>query len=58
VRTFYYRNHDGTYETIQDVLHILRDLGYVEKGDRVVFAVSMPLRARRRTNTLHITTVE
>jgi pyruvate kinase len=58
VRTFYYRNYDGTYETIQDVLHILRDLGYVEKGDRVVFAVSMPLRARRRTNTLHITTVE
>jgi len=58
VRTFYYRNHEGTYETIQDILNILRDLGYVEKGDRVVFAVSMPLRARRRTNTLHITTVD
>jgi pyruvate kinase len=58
VRTFYYRHHEGTYETIQDVLRILKDLGYLRKGDRVVFAVSMPLRARRRTNTLHITTVD
>jgi len=58
VRAFYYRHHEGTYETIQGILRILKDLGYVETGDRVVFAVSMPLRARRRTNTLHITTVD
>ncbi len=58
VRTFYYRHHEGTYETIQDILRILKDLGYVQPGDRVVFAVSMPLRARRRTNTLHIAVVE
>ncbi len=58
VRAFYYRHYEGTYETIQDITHILRDLGHVERGDRLVFAVSMPLRARRRTNTLHILNVE
>ncbi|MCS7297518.1 MAG: pyruvate kinase [Bacteroidia bacterium] len=57
VRAFYYRRKEGTYETIQDVMHILKDLGHVETGDTVIFTVSMPLRARLRTNTLYISRV-
>ncbi|MCS6894562.1 MAG: pyruvate kinase [Bacteroidia bacterium] len=58
VRAYYYRRHERTFETIQDILHILRDLGHVESGDTVIFTVSMPLRARLRTNTLHIARVQ
>lgn len=57
VRAYYYRNKERTYDTIQDVLHILKDLGHVDSGDTVIFTVSMPLQARLRTNTLHITRV-
>ena len=57
VRAYYYRRQEGTYDTIQDVLQILRDMGHVESGDKVIFTVSMPLRARLRTNTLYIARV-
>ncbi|MCX8111821.1 MAG: pyruvate kinase [Bacteroidia bacterium] len=57
VRAYYYRRKEGTYDTIQDVLHILKDLGHVSHGDTVIFTVSMPLRARLRTNTLYISRV-
>lgn len=57
VRAYYYRNRERTYDTIQDVLQILKDLGHVEAGDTVIFTVSMPLHARLRTNTLHISRV-
>lgn len=57
VQAYYYRRHESTYYTIQDVLHILRDMGHVRQGDTVIITVSMPLRARLRTNTLHIAQV-
>lgn len=57
VRAYYYRRKEGTYDTIQDVLSILKGLGHVESGDTVIFTVSMPLRARLRTNTLYISRV-
>ncbi|MCX7764675.1 MAG: pyruvate kinase [Bacteroidia bacterium] len=57
VRAYYYRRKEGTYDTIQDVLSILKGLGHVDSGDTVIFTVSMPLRARLRTNTLYISRV-
>jgi pyruvate kinase len=57
VRAYYYRRHEGTYYTIQDVVQILRHMGHVSPGDTVIFTVSMPLQARLRTNTLYITQV-
>lgn len=57
VRAYYYRRKEGTYDTIQDVMQVLRDLGHVASGDTVIFTVSMPLRARLRTNTLYISRV-
>ncbi|MEN2993602.1 MAG: pyruvate kinase [Bacteroidia bacterium] len=57
VRAYYYHRHEGTYDTIRDVVAILKALGHVQSGDTVIFAVSMPLRARLRTNTLYITRV-
>lgn len=57
VRAYYYRRKEGTYDTIQDVMQVLRDLGHVVSGDTVIFTVSMPLRARLRTNTLYISRV-
>lgn len=57
VRAYYYRHKEGTYDTIRDVMQILKDLGHVDSGDTVIFTVSMPLRARLRTNTLYISRV-
>jgi pyruvate kinase len=57
VRAYYYRHYEGTYDTITDVTHILRDMEHVVSGETLIFTVSMPLRARLRTNTLYITQV-
>ncbi|MCS7188710.1 MAG: pyruvate kinase [Bacteroidia bacterium] len=57
VRAYYYRHYEGTYDTIRDVLQILREMGHVSSGETVIFTVSMPLQARLRTNTLHIAQV-
>ncbi|MCX7605912.1 MAG: pyruvate kinase [Bacteroidia bacterium] len=57
VRAYYYKRYEGTYDTIQDVVQILRDMDHVSSGETVIFTVSMPLRARLRTNTLYIARV-
>ncbi|MEM7105069.1 MAG: pyruvate kinase [Bacteroidota bacterium] len=58
IRGFYYDKFTTTDETVADVLEILKNAGYVQKGDVVVNTGSMPLEARLRTNMLKISVVD
>lgn len=58
VRAFYYSSFEGTNETIQDVISILKSQELVRPGEWVVNTASMPLQSRQRTNMIKITLVE
>lgn len=58
VQAFYYDQFVGTNESITDVLSILKDRGYLNTGDVVVNAASMPLGRSGRTNTVKFTVAE
>lgn len=57
VRAFYYNRHQGTHQTIEDVIQILKDLGHLHAGDIVINTATLPLAARLRTNMIKISTV-
>ena len=58
VQCFYYDRFTSTDETIQDCTDILKEGGFVEKGDTVINTGAMPLHRRYRTNMLKVTEVE
>ncbi len=58
VRAFFYNQFEGTNETINDVIQILKDKGLVNTGDTVINTGTMPLQARKRANMVKITIVE
>ncbi|MGQ9864387.1 MAG: pyruvate kinase [Bacteroidia bacterium] len=57
VRAFYYNRHQGTHQTIEDVIQILKDLGCLHTGDIVINTATLPLASRLRTNMIKISTV-
>ena len=58
VKCFYYDKFTTTDETIADVVNILKDNNWVQKGDMVVNLASMPITQRFRTNMCKLTLVE
>jgi pyruvate kinase len=58
VRCFYYDKFTTTDETIQDVVNILKEDGFVDTGDILVNTGSMPIERRLRTNMMKVTIVE
>lgn len=58
VRCMVYEKFTTTDETIADTVKILKERGYVEKGDVIVNTGSMPIKKRYRTNMLKVTFVE
>jgi pyruvate kinase len=58
VRCFYYDKFTTTDETIQDVVNILKEDGFVAAGDILVNTGSMPMERRLRTNMMKVTIVE
>jgi pyruvate kinase len=58
VQCFYYNRFTTTDDTIQDCTDILREGGFVEKGDTVINTGSMPMNRRLQTNMLKVTEVE
>ncbi len=58
VRTLVYKKFTTTDETISDVVKILSEKGYVEKGDVLINTGSMPIVKRYRTNMLKVTLVD
>ncbi len=58
VQCFYYDKFSGTDETIEDCTDILKDSGFVKKGDIIINTASMPLEKRFTTNMLKVTEVD
>ncbi len=58
VYAFYYDRFESTDRTIEDVIAIVRERGYVQPGDIVINTASMPIHARGRTNMIKISVVE
>jgi pyruvate kinase len=58
VQCFYYNRFTTTDDTIQDCTDILKEGGFVEKGDTVINTGSMPMNRRLQTNMLKVTEVD
>jgi pyruvate kinase len=58
VRGFYYDGMVSTDQTFADVLHVLREKDYVQRGETVITVASMPIAARGTTNMLKVSVVE
>lgn len=58
VRAFYYKGFEGTDETINDVIEVLKVNKMLKMGDLVVNTASMPLNQYGRTNTVKVSRVK
>jgi pyruvate kinase len=58
VKGFFYEGFEGTDETINDTIEILKKEKIVVPGDIVINTASMPLSAKLKTNTLKVTVVK
>jgi len=58
VTAFYYDGFVSTDETIADLARFLKEKGLLKIGEFVVNTASMPMHARKLTNTIKITIVE
>ncbi|MEN7548654.1 pyruvate kinase [Rapidithrix thailandica] len=58
VRAFYYNKQESTDQTFADVEEILVKEGLLRKGDVYINVASMPLKAKKKTNTVKFTVVE
>jgi pyruvate kinase len=58
VEGFYYDKFEGTYSTIMDVIHMLKQKKILKKGDKVINIGSMPLANKGRANMVKVTVVE
>jgi pyruvate kinase len=54
VRGFFYDKQVSTDETFNDIAQIVKDAGYLQKGDVYINTASMPLHWQNRTNMLKI----
>ena len=58
VRGFYYEGLNGTDQTINDVIDIIKNKGLVEEGDIVINTASMPFYEKSKTNTVKVSIVK
>lgn len=58
VRAFYYDEEESLDDIIFDQIEILKQRGYIKKGDTVVNTGSTPIHLHLPTNTVKITVVE
>jgi pyruvate kinase len=58
VRAFYYAEEESLDDIIFDQINILKERGFVEKGDVVINTGSTPVELHLATNTVKISTVE
>ncbi|MDX1904056.1 MAG: pyruvate kinase [Thermonemataceae bacterium] len=58
VRTLFYDKFVSTDTTFNDAIEILKEKGFVKKGDVVILLASMPIEQKQRTNALKISVIE
>ena len=57
VRGFYYDHSKSTDDTINDLDNLLKEAGFLEKGDITVNLAAMPTNQPGRVNTLKLNQV-
>lgn len=57
VRVFFYDKFVSTDETVLDIKQILKESGYLRKGDVVVNLGSMPIIEKGKTNMIRVSTI-
>ncbi len=58
VRSFYYNNMKSTDVTFADVERMLKEKGWLSKGDVIINTASMPIKGKFQTNALKIAIAE
>ncbi len=58
VRSFYYNNMESTDDTFADVERMLKEKGWLNKGDVIINTASMPIKGKFQTNALKIAIAE
>jgi pyruvate kinase len=58
VRAFYYSEEESLDEIISDQIKILKERGFIRKGEVVVNTCSTPVELHLPTNTIKVSTIE
>lgn len=58
VNAFYYDKFVSTDDTVEDINHIAKENGFVQKGDMLVNLAAMPVVDKGMVNTLRISEIE
>jgi len=58
VKSFYYEKSVSTDDTVTDVNNIVKEKGYVKKGDFLINLAAMPIVEKGMVNTLRVSEIE
>lgn len=58
VKAYYYDNLVSTDETIAEINTMVKNSGYVKKGDHIISITSMPVEAKGMANTIRVSEIE
>ncbi|HEU4788323.1 MAG TPA: pyruvate kinase [Flavobacterium sp.] len=58
VKSFYYEKSVSTDDTVTDVNNIVKEKGYVKKGDFLINLAAMPISEKGMVNTLRVSEIE
>jgi len=58
LRIFYYDKMESTNSTIADTIELLKNKGFLRKGDKTIHLASIPIEERGRTNMIKLTEVD
>ena len=58
VKSFYYEKSVSTDDTVTDVNNIVKEKGFVKKGDFLINLAAMPITEKGMVNTLRISEIE
>jgi pyruvate kinase len=58
VKSFFYDKNVSTDDTVTDINEIVKQKGYVEKGDFLINLAAMPIKDKGMVNTLRVSEIE
>ena len=58
VYAYYYDNYVSTDETVEDIIGIAKENGYLTSGDMAITLTSMPIEKKGMVNSLRVTEIE
>ncbi|MBC7749674.1 MAG: pyruvate kinase, partial [Methylotenera sp.] len=58
VKSFIYNKDESTDDTVTDVNEIVKEKGFVKKGDFLINLAAMPIKDKGMVNTLRVSEIE